>query len=223
MNPLSFYKPNKSNSGHAASFSSVNGNLFCSMIKQFSWDDQKRTGSFIGNKEDPSKNVSTKLSAAEAGSILNVIKNCTKFSTFHSSKDQTLNISFQPWINPGGELAGFGFLIDKKSKTDSTAGNKFNLTLTLGEAEVLGLFFQEYIKSTFMSSGEQTQERPQRSGAPKKQYENPSSKPSAASGYSGGYRSYAKNKVENLVDDPNIGEDSGQGYEAGTSNEDDEW
>lgn len=226
MNPLQFYKPNKSNTGHAASFSVDKGNLYCSMIKQFSWDDYKKTGSFIGNKDDASKNVATKLSVAEAGSIINVVKNCTKFTVFHSSKDQTLNISFQPWIDKNGELLGFGFMVDKKSKTDSTAGNKFNLTLTLGESEVLSAYLLEYLRSTFLESKDSQGSQNQQAKKPYNKTPNQAPKPRSG-GYSG-YGRYGQNNFENQSSEANIEEgpdDSEMNYQNldGASEVEDDW
>jgi hypothetical protein len=216
MKQLQFYKPNKSSTGHAASFSVSNGSLFCSMIKQFSWDEKNRSGTFSENKDNPTKKLSTKLSAFEAGSIINVIKNCTKFSTFHTSKDQSLSINFAPWQNQEGALMGFGFMIDKKSKTDSSVAGKFSLSLTLGESEVLALYLTEYIKSTFEDDGSQPQEKkpyvkqPYNKPASQAQSSTPAKAAYGNSRY-GGYGNqsqFSQNKVENTTPSSNINEES---------------
>ena len=64
---LQIYKPNKSNTGFAFSFyigearGKQSPNLFLNAIAQHSWNNEKRLGSFSGNKEDPDKNISIKF------------------------------------------------------------------------------------------------------------------------------------------------------------------
>lgn len=51
-NMIQFYKPNPRNSGSACSFYKTrDGAIMFSIIKQASWDDSKKTGSFQKNRQ----------------------------------------------------------------------------------------------------------------------------------------------------------------------------
>lgn len=61
---IQFYKPNPKVTGNACSFFlTADGSIMASMIKQDSWNNAKKTGSFSKNKGVPSKSVMTKLVA----------------------------------------------------------------------------------------------------------------------------------------------------------------
>ena len=75
---VAIYKPNSKNNGCAFSFRvSTQGKspvFYVNAIQQYSWDDNKKTGSFIKNKDADDKNVSFKLNDFELGEILSSIK-----------------------------------------------------------------------------------------------------------------------------------------------------
>ena len=100
------YKPNSYNSGCAFSFKIISkdkdGNetkpsFLIQGIKQASWDDQKKTGSFSANAKDPEKNIYLKLNEHEVGSLILSIEKYTEFKAFHSFKDDKTQISFKPY------------------------------------------------------------------------------------------------------------------------------
>ena len=67
---------------------------------QHSWDDSKKRGSFIGNKESLDKNVTLKFNEFECGSIINSIKNRFTYETFHKFENNKTVKSLPHGINP---------------------------------------------------------------------------------------------------------------------------
>lgn len=137
------YKPNSYNSGCAFSFKIVEtdkeGNktkptLLIQSIKQATWDDKKKTGSFSANAKDPEKNIYFKLNENEVGGMLNAIENYTEFSAYHSYNDDKTTIYFKPYQKKNGQKA-FSFSVVKNSTL------KFGMGVELSEARTLkGLF-----------------------------------------------------------------------------------
>tara|TARA_A100001011_G_C14312793_1_gene846478 strand:- start:3862 stop:4422 length:561 start_codon:yes stop_codon:yes gene_type:complete len=155
---LQIYKPNKSNTGSAFSFSmgydkkTNEPTLFVSAIMQHSWDESKKRGSFIGNKETPDKNVTLKFNEFECGSIINSIKNRFTYETFHKFENNKTVIKFTPWdkqskiskFNPSTKsyvettevIPAFGMTIIKNGNLT------FKISIEPGEAECLSSFLK---------------------------------------------------------------------------------
>jgi hypothetical protein len=98
----SIYKPNSKNSGCAFSFRygvQKDGEpcLFVNSIKQFSWNSATKTGSFSGNSDDPSKNLSIKFNEFECGAIISALSNRYEYNTFHTYEDNKTTIKLSPW------------------------------------------------------------------------------------------------------------------------------
>lgn len=137
------YKPNSFNTGCAFSFKIVEtdkeGNkikptFLIQSIKQATWDEKKKTGSFSANAKDAEKNIYFKLNENEIGGMLNAIENYTEFSAFHSYNDDKTQISFKPYTKKNGDKA-FSFSVVKNSTL------KFGMGVELSEARTLkGLF-----------------------------------------------------------------------------------
>ena len=119
---IQFYKPNKKVTGTACSFwLNRDGAVMASMIKQASWNDERRIGSFAGNKDNPQKRVIVKFSNVEVAGIIDVLESNREFSEFHRSKNQTLQIRFCPYLDKANQSQkGFSFSINKTDKEDST-------------------------------------------------------------------------------------------------------
>ena len=80
---LNFYKPNRSNAGTALSFNvappkentkDASPDLYVSFVKQASWNDETKKGSFSENAKNPEKTASLKLNETEAASIIRAIR-----------------------------------------------------------------------------------------------------------------------------------------------------
>jgi hypothetical protein len=137
------YKPNPSNAGCAFSFkiietdkegNKIKPSVIVQSIKQASWDNQRKKGSFSANAKDPEKNIHFKLNHNEVGGILHAIENYTDFSAYHTYNDDKTQISFKPYTKKNGDKA-FSFSVVKNSTL------KFGMGIELSEARTLkGLF-----------------------------------------------------------------------------------
>ena len=134
---VQFYKPNPKVTGSACSFwQSEDGAIMSSLIKQDSWDDAKKRGSFSKNKDNPAKKVIIKLNATEAGAIIDSIENNRKWSGYHQSKNQVTKINFGPYER-NGEQIGYSYAVNKEDKEDSTNKTGFIIGFTFGEGVLL--------------------------------------------------------------------------------------
>ncbi len=158
---MQVYKPNKNNNGFAFSFSMGDDKrtgepvLYISAIAQHSWDEKKRIGSFMENKDKPEKNLNLKFNEFECGAIVSCLKNRYEYNTFHKFEDNKTTIKFSPWdkvskikkFNPSTKnyddtsqtVPAFGISITKNSN------NTFKLPLEPGEAECLRLLIENII------------------------------------------------------------------------------
>lgn len=139
-----FYKPNPRNTGSACSFGVSGKSLFVSFVKQVSWNEEKKTGSFRENAKDPEKSINVKFTNVEAGGILNAIKTKTEYKIYHTSPKGVTTGSFKPYISKDGEDKGYSFTVFKQGNK-----NPFQIGFTHAETEVLILFLNKYIVSSF--------------------------------------------------------------------------
>jgi hypothetical protein len=138
---VKLYKPNPRNTGCA--FSCDLGSVvqtgepcvYVRAVRQYSWDQSKRTGSFAKNAKNPETSVSIKLNETEIGGLINAIENYTEFSAYHSFEDNKTQISFKPWKRDGRPNA-FSFGIVRNST------NKFGIGVEMSEAYCLLEFFR---------------------------------------------------------------------------------
>ncbi len=145
---VQFYKPNAKVTGSACSFwTSEDGSIMSSMIKQDSWDDSRKRGSFSKNKDNPSKKVIIKLNATEAGAIVDALENNRKWSGYHQSKNQVTKINFGPYERNGDQV-GFSYSVNKEDKEDSTNKTSFIIGFTFGEGIVLRQALLEAISNS---------------------------------------------------------------------------
>ncbi|MDB4761422.1 hypothetical protein OAG04_00260 [bacterium] len=160
---FTLYKPNAKNTGSAFTFDATKDNsgkpvLFVSMIQQYSWDDQKKTGSFKQNAKNPDKSTTIKLTEVEAGEFISSFKTRIPFIGFHKTQEKTTVIKLTPWDknrtiknkNVQGEWTeqnyktpAWGFTITKDSS------QYFKLPMEAGEAEALSILLEHYIKESF--------------------------------------------------------------------------
>jgi len=161
---IQFYKPNKSVTGNACSFwLNRDGSIMSSMIKQDSWNEQKRVGSFSKNKDNPQKRVITKLSRVEVAGIIDSIETNREFSAYHRSQKQVLQIKFCPYMREGKQV-GFSFSINKQDVEDSTNKSSFVIGFYFPEARLLRHDLESFLDKT-LSTQDYTQE--QKPSAPK--------------------------------------------------------
>lgn len=163
---IQFYKPNAKVTGSACSFwLSDDGSIMSSLIKQDSWDDRLKRGSFSKNKDNPAKKVIIKLNVTEAGAIVDSLEKNRKWSGYHQSKNQVTKINFGPYERNGDQI-GYSYSVNKEDKEDSTNKTGFIIGFTFGEGVVLREALTEAIRKSVFSSGEQ-QNNYQASSTPK--------------------------------------------------------
>ena len=149
LNNIQFYKPNSSNKGVAVSlsFNPADSGIYVSFIKQFSWDQSKKIGSFKENKDNPKAKKNIKFNDIEVSGIIRAIEKEEKWSTFHKfNNDSGVSISFAPYIKDN-VMAGFGLRVsDSKDKE-----NVFSVGFTNDESiklrEWLKLSLEEAFKT----------------------------------------------------------------------------
>ena len=135
---VQFYKPNAKMTGSACQFY-LNHNdaaIFTTLIKQASWDANKKTGSFQANKDNPSKNVIIKLSQAEVAGFIDALERSVEFKGYHSSSLQVVQFSFGPYMRDGKQV-GFSYSVSKQGKEDTTQKSSFLIGLYFNEAVLL--------------------------------------------------------------------------------------
>lgn len=159
---IQIYKPNKNNNGFAFSFYKVPNkkdglpSLFINAIAQYAWNDQKKIGSFSGNKDNPEKNISIKFNEFECGAIISAINNRFEWNTYHAYEDNKTQIKLSPWdkvinttkLNSQTKesyeqkitLPAFGLVITRN-------GNQvFKIPLEPGEVECIKILCQTIIE-----------------------------------------------------------------------------
>lgn len=161
---LQIYKPNSKNTGSAYTFSKAtdkkNGapTFYISAISQYSWDDNKKTGSFAGNAKDPTKTINVKISELEAGSFISAFSDRYEYTAFHSFDGNNTTIKVTPWdkstkiskYNSSSktyedafiDVPAFGITLSKGK------GNSIKIALEPGEVEVLKNLFSMFIKDS---------------------------------------------------------------------------
>ena len=162
---ISLYKPNSKNTGSAFSFQAGLDKktqelvLYIKAVKQHSWDDTKKLGSFHQNAKDPEKNIALKFNEFEIGSFISSIENRIEYSTFHSFGDDKTSIKFMPWDKPFKTntfdnktqqytqktitLPAFGLTLTKNGS------NSFKTSIEPGEAQCLKLYLKRVLSKNY--------------------------------------------------------------------------
>ena len=147
---ISFYKPNSKNTGTACSFSvnSKDNSVWGSLIKQSSWNDAKKIGSFSENQNNPNKSVKVKFSLTEAAGLLDALERNTEFSAYHTSEKQITKIKLAPYIRDDKQV-GFSYSVNKESKENVENKQSFLLGFYFNEARLLREFLVHALQSVF--------------------------------------------------------------------------
>lgn len=147
---ISFYKPNSKNTGTACSFSSniKDGNIWSSLIKQSSWNENTKTGSFADNINDPKKSAKIKFSLTEAAGMLETLDKNIEFSAYHSSDKQITKIKFSPYIKDGKQV-GYSYSVLKEHKDNIENKQSYLIGFYFNEARLLKEFLTFSLNSIF--------------------------------------------------------------------------
>ena len=145
---VQLYKPNPRNTGCAFSCDIGSANqkgehcVYIRAVRQFSWDDKKKTGSFSQNSKNPEASISIKLNEVEIGGLIHAIEKYTEFSAYHSYEDNKTSISFKPYQKKNGDPA-FSFGVTRNS------ANKFGIGVEMSEAYNLLEFFKFFLHELY--------------------------------------------------------------------------
>lgn len=149
---ISFYKPNSKNTGTACSFS-VNPkdeSIWSSLIKQSSWNDSKKIGSFSDNQNNPNKSVKIKFSLTEAAGLLDALERNVEFSAYHTSEKQSTQIKFSPYIKDNKHV-GFSYIVNKTDKQNSENKQSYLIGFYFNESRLIKEFLSYALNSIFES------------------------------------------------------------------------
>ena len=145
---IQLYKPNSQNTGTAFGFRiGTQGKneepcLYMTAVKQASWDQKKRSGSFSSNSKNPDKSAIVKFNEFEIGGFIYAIDKYEKFGAFHSFDDNSTGISLSPYSKKDGTNA-FSFTVTRNSS------NKFGMGIEMSEAYSLSQYFKFVLESIF--------------------------------------------------------------------------
>ena len=174
---IQFYKPNSKNTGSGCAFKiSVKDEcIYVNLIKQASWDDSKKRGSFAANAQNPKISVSSKLSSTEVGDIISAIRRNGEFNGFHDSSKQITRLKFSPYLRPlkdnpnQREQVGYSFSVSKESKENAQDKTSFLMGFTFGEAIKLEAFLMMAFAKFFEKAIADQDNRSARQGEPQAQ------------------------------------------------------
>lgn len=161
---IQFYKPNPKVTGSACSFwLNKDRSIMSSIIKQDSWNEKTRTGSFVKNKDNPKGKVVLKLGRIEVAGIIDSLETNREFCVYHKSEKQSLQVRFGPYIDKTTQAQkGFSFAVTKNDNQDSTIKIGFIIGFTFPEARLLkhdlSIFLAESLVSNPADSRQEQQE-----------------------------------------------------------------
>jgi hypothetical protein len=134
------------------SFNPADSGIYISFIKQFSWDAQKKIGSFKGNKDNPKAKKNIKFNDIEVSGIIRAIEKEEKWSTFHKFNNESgVSISFAPYIKDEA-MAGFGLRVSESKDKENIFSVGFTNDESVKLREWLKLSLEESFKINNQSS-----------------------------------------------------------------------
>lgn len=147
---ISFYKPNSKNTGTACSFTfnTKDQSVWGSLIKQSSWNETKKIGSFSENQNNPNKSVKIKFSLTEAAGIIDSIERNVEFSAYHTSEKQTTRIKICPYIKDEKQV-GYSYSVNKEDKQNSENKQSYLIGFYFNEARLVKEFLIHALNATF--------------------------------------------------------------------------
>ena len=132
---LQFYKPNPKNSGSACSFSYSKKDkaVWVNFVKQATWNDQTKTGTF--KSSGPDKKANSKFNITEVAGVVRAIEQNSEFGNFHGNKERNTTFKFCPYLRDGKQV-GYSFSLNQN---DSQANVKksFIIGFTFEEGRML--------------------------------------------------------------------------------------
>lgn len=181
---IQFYKANPKVTGSACSFklSLKDDCIYINFIKQATWNDEKKTGTFSSQSVNPKAVCSMKMSSTEIGDMISAMRRNAEFNCFHDSQKQITRMKFSPYLRPSKDdpnsrsQVGYSLAVNKESKEDSQDRSSFIMGFTFGESVKLELFLELSLTKIFEKSiqdqdnkGAQGYSQPNQKVTPKKE------------------------------------------------------
>lgn len=168
---LQFYKGNAKVTGTACSFQTKGTSLFVNFIKQHSWNEAKKLGSFRENAKNPEKTTVLKFNAVEAAGMVDAIDRNAEYKFYHTAPNSNAMGKFCPYLRDNAQI-GFSFNATKEQKGDTVNKVSFLIGFTFAESVLVKTFLLEFIRNSFYPQDDVTAPPPkeaQEEEAPKKQ------------------------------------------------------
>ena len=152
---LQYYKPNAKNTGSACSFSynKKDKALWVNFIKQSSWNDSTKTGTFKGS--GPDKKANSKFSVTELAGLVHAIETNGEFSNFHGNKEKNTTFKFAPYVRDGSQI-GYSFSLNQSNQAEGIK-KSFLIGFTFPEGRMLKEYALTVLNNYFMDCIEENQ------------------------------------------------------------------
>ena len=152
-----WYHPTPKCTGSACSFylNDSENSFFSSIIKQKTWDADRRRATF--HKDNADERVIVKFSCKEICALIDCMERNVEYSGYHGS-NQIIRFRFGPyakkqkdssgeWVE--GPQVGFSLTVNKESKEDSTNKKNFAMGFDYAEAMELRLLLEYLVGRSF--------------------------------------------------------------------------
>jgi len=146
---LQFYKPNAKNTGSACSFSynKKDGALWVNFIKQASWNNETKNGTFKGS--GPDKKANSKFSVTELAGLVHAIETNGEYGNFHGTKERNTTFKFCPYIRDGSQI-GYSFSLNQNNTQEGTK-KSFIIWFNFAEGRMLKQYALTVLNNYFFT------------------------------------------------------------------------
>ena len=144
-----FYKAKADVSGTACSFQpkfdGKRPGFYCSLIRQATWDQKTKSGSFKANKTNPNASIVIKFGFHEACGIINAFRRNQEYSFYHTSANGTVRGNLNLYRKEDKHI---GFSL---SATKSAGGRdvKLSIGFSFPEALNLAIYLETFISQYY--------------------------------------------------------------------------
>ena len=152
---LQFYKPNAKNTGSACSFSynKKDRALWVNFIKQASWNNETKNGTFKGS--GPDKKANSKFSVTELAGLVHAIETNGEYGGFHGTKERNTTFKFCPYIRDGSQI-GYSFSLNQNNAKEGVK-KSFIIGFNFAEGRMLKQYALTVLNNYFMECIEESQ------------------------------------------------------------------
>lgn len=180
-----FFKAKNTNKGAALMIdTNVNSkdssriDTYFKIVRQVSWDEKNKTGTFKDNMEKPGQFANISLSVDEMSSIIYAIDSKTKFSAYHAYNDKATSLLLfkTEHTDKDGVVSDYFILTINQNPKDKDSA--ISISLSMGEMQTIKIMAEEVIKNSLYAAntsnvgsdskgtGQQTQQPAQQAKAP---------------------------------------------------------